>query len=105
MQNKMIQQSESKKRIKDLAHKIRVSNETLAVKQEESAYNKAVEKEEKTENKRLTIEKNLEKERRKMEWKKTRIMTKERMNEERLKFIKAEEQTIMKSLAELNIQQ
>jgi hypothetical protein len=36
----------------------------------------------------------LEKERRKLEWKKAKILTKEKLNEERIKFIKDEEVTI-----------
>jgi len=69
------------------------------------AYNKAVDRESVYENKRMLIEKNLEKERKKLEWKKAKILTKEKLNEERIKFIKEEETTIQKSLAELAIQQ
>ena len=45
----------------------------------------------------------MEKERKKLEWKKAKILTKEKLNEERIKFVREEEQTIQKSLAELAI--
>jgi hypothetical protein len=50
------------------------------------------------------IEKNLEKERKKAEWKKMKILAKEKLNEERIQYIKFEEETIKRSLAELTIQ-
>ena len=63
------------------------------------------EKEKEYYSKRATIEKNLEKERKKVEWKKLKILAKEKMAEERINFIRFEEDTIKKSLAELTIQQ
>lgn len=53
--------------------------------------------------KKAAIDKNLEKEKKKLEWKKVKIIAKEKLNEERVQFIKFEEDTIRKSLAELTI--
>lgn len=39
-----------------------------------------------------------------MEWKKLKILAKEKLNDERVQFLKFEENTIKKSLAELTIQ-
>jgi hypothetical protein len=66
-------------------------------------YRSQAEREKNDEDKKIMIQKNLEKERRKMEWKKLKILAKEKMNEERVQFIKFEENTIKKSLAELTI--
>ena len=66
-------------------------------------YRSQAEREKIDEDKKQVIQKNLEKERRKMEWKKLKILAKEKMNEERVQFIKFEENTIKKSLAELTI--
>ena len=53
---------------------------------------------------KMIIDKNLEKEKKKLEWKKVKILAKEKINEERVQFIKYEEDTIKKSLVELTIQ-
>ncbi len=78
------------------------SEDKFESKQEEYQ-NKALEKESHFETRRLQIEKNLEKERRKLEWKKAKILTKERLNEERIKFIKDEDFTVKKIQHELTI--
>ena len=68
-------------------------------------YKSQMEKEKEWEEKRKQILKNLEKEKKKQEVKKMRVLTKERMTEERISTIKLEEYAIKKSLAELTIQQ
>lgn len=55
--------------------------------------------------KRSMIEKNLEKEKKKIEFKKLKILAKEKMNEERIQYMKFEEDNIKRSMAELTIQQ
>ena len=105
MRNKeMISQEETKNmKIKD--KKFRLSQESLQFKQEEQMYKSQIEKEKEWEEKKKIVLKNLEKEKKKQEWKKMKVLNKEKQAEDRLQYIKLEEFTIKKSLAELTIQQ
>lgn len=46
---------------------------------------------------------NLKKEKREIEWKKLKVLLKEKMNDERLQFIKYEDEQIKKSILDLAI--
>ena len=59
--------------------------------------------EDKGDKRREMVERNRDKERRKMEWKKVKIMAKEKLNEERMMFIREEEEAIRRSMSELAI--
>lgn len=78
--------------------------EEVEHRQEENRFNFRLQKE-KDHIKRFNFEKNIEREKRKMEWKKLNVLAKEKQNEERLQFMKFEEETIKRSLIELTIQQ
>ncbi len=68
-------------------------------------YKSQIEKEKEWEEKKKIVMKNLEKEKKKQEWKKMKVLNKEKQAEDRLQYLKLEEFTIKKSLAELTIQQ
>eukprot|EP00347_Sterkiella_histriomuscorum_P022113 403331635 len=104
LQNKQMMNTETKRKVKDLNSKFRTSTDNL-VQREENMYRSQMDREKQDEAKRDKIQRNLEKEKRKLEWKKLKILAKEKMNEERVQFLKFEENTIKKSLAELTIQQ